>query len=217
MARAVIFDLDGTLWDAGDKVVPAWNTVLDATPEARLHITEPFIKSLMGKTLVEAAAICMPHLPPERGLEILLACCAEEHRLLYEQGGKVFDGVEAMLKTLSAHYVLGIVSNCQTGYIDTFLTYHKMSGYFADIEEWGRTRLSKGENIRLWMTRNHITEAVYVGDTQGDYEATLLAEVPFVLADYGFGQVPDAQWVAHTPSEVPACVEAAFAARWPQS
>ena len=32
-----------------------------------------------------------------------------------------------------------------------------------------------------------ITSAVYIGDTQGDMEATYAAGLPFVWADYGFG------------------------------
>ena len=38
------------------------------------------------------------------------------------------------------------------------------------------------------MERHGITDAVYIGDTQGDYEATLEADVPFIFAAYGFGE-----------------------------
>ena len=38
------------------------------------------------------------------------------------------------------------------------------------------------------MKNYDITNAVYVGDTQGDYEATLTAGIDFIWADYGFGK-----------------------------
>jgi phosphoglycolate phosphatase len=38
------------------------------------------------------------------------------------------------------------------------------------------------------MQRNKLKEAVYVGDTQGDYDATVAAGIPFIYARYGFGQ-----------------------------
>ena len=37
------------------------------------------------------------------------------------------------------------------------------------------------------MERYHIENCAYVGDTQGDYEATLEAGIPFIWAAYGFG------------------------------
>ena len=37
------------------------------------------------------------------------------------------------------------------------------------------------------MERYGITSAAYIGDTQGDYEASLDAGLPFIWADYGFG------------------------------
>lgn len=43
------------------------------------------------------------------------------------------------------------------------------------------------------MERNGLRDVVYVGDTQGDADACRDAGVPFVFAEYGFGDVPDAK------------------------
>lgn len=40
MKDAIVFDLDGTLWDTVSAVVRSWNEVLDRRPEARAHLTE---------------------------------------------------------------------------------------------------------------------------------------------------------------------------------
>jgi phosphoglycolate phosphatase len=37
------------------------------------------------------------------------------------------------------------------------------------------------------MEKHNITSCAYVGDTQGDYEATVEADVPFIWCTYGFG------------------------------
>ena len=68
-----------------------------------------------------------------------------------------------------------------------------MGDLFLDYEEWERTGLTKGENIRLVMERNGYRKAVYVGDTRKDQEAAQAAGIPFVHAAYGFGEadVPD--------------------------
>ena len=77
------------------------------------------------------------------------------------------------------------------GYIEAFLKFHKLAQYFDDMENYGRTLLSKGENIKLVVERNALTEAVYVGDIMGDYNSTMEAGLPFIHAAYGFGQVPE--------------------------
>ena len=53
---------------------------------------------------------------------------------------------------------------------------------------FGDTGTDKGTTIRRLMERHGITSAVYVGDTQGDYEATVDAGIDFIWADYGFGK-----------------------------
>ena len=55
---------------------------------------------------------------------------------------------------------------------------------------FGDTGTSKGNTIRTLMEKHNIGTCAYVGDTQGDYEATLEADVPFIWATYGFG-TPD--------------------------
>jgi len=39
------------------------------------------------------------------------------------------------------------------------------------------------------VERNGLTDAVYVGDIQGDYDATMEAGIKFIHAAYGFGTI----------------------------
>lgn len=111
--------------------------------------------------------------------------------LLKETRRQSLSHVEDVLKKLSEKYKLYIVSNCQDGYIESFYEFHKLEKYFLDYENPGRTGLSKGENIKLIIQRNNLSEPIYVGDTEGDCKAAKYAGVPFVYAKYGFGQVND--------------------------
>ncbi|MNC58677.1 Phosphoglycolate phosphatase [compost metagenome] len=117
---------------------------------------------------------------------------------LAEQGGRLFEQLEEVLKVLSAKYKLFIVSNCQAGYIEAFYKYHQLQKYFADFENPGRTGLSKGENIKLVMERNNLKNPVYVGDTEKDLKAARDAGIPFVFASYGFGEVSDYEYIIHS-------------------
>ena len=95
--------------------------------------------------------------------------------------------MEETLQKLSARYPLFIISNCEDGYIQSFLEAHQFGTYFTDFECPGRTGLLKADNIRLMKERHHLTSPVYVGDTDGDRTAAEAAGVPFVFAAYGFG------------------------------
>lgn len=200
--RGIIFDLDGTLWDSSEAVVESWNEVIRTFPDFHDLIGVEEMQSYMGMPMDEIAYAFFRGLPKPRALELMDACMANENAYILRNGGRLFNGLEDTLKKLRENYFLAIVSNCQKGYIEAFLTYHRLENYFQDIESYGNTGLQKGDNIRLVMERNHIGAAVYVGDTMGDYTETIRAaqmvsnlcppsKLQFLHAAYGFGKVPE--------------------------
>ena len=100
--------------------------------------------------------------------------------------------IDELVEKLSKECKVYVVSNCQCGYIELFLEKNNLEQYVTDIECYGNTLLSKGENIKLVIERNHIQNAFYVGDTLGDFNASKFAEIPFVYAKYGFAKVEGA-------------------------
>lgn len=206
MNYGIIFDLDGTLWDSSEQVVPAWNRALERHKGIR-SISVNDMKGYMGRTIADIAKIMMPEIPDEKRMEIMKECCQEEQVYIEEHGGKLFPELEETLIELKKKYNLFIVSNCQDGYIEAFLNYHNMHQHIKDIECIGRSGKSKGENIRLIIKRNNLDRAVYVGDTQLDYEATKIAEVPFIHAKYGFGSINEKVPEINSISELPMVVD----------
>ena len=190
MKKAVLFDLDGTLWDSGETVISAWNDALIAQGLEKYTKTVSDMHSYMGKTLPVIAEMLLPDIPEKERMEIIGKCCKEEAKRLAVTGGKLYPELENTLKKLSGKYFLGIISNCQNGYIETFFNVHGLGYLFSDTECTGGTGLSKGENIALVIKRNNIDKAVYVGDTILDMQAADEAGVPFIHAAYGFGK-PD--------------------------
>lgn len=185
----IIFDMDGTLWDSAKAVADSWTEVVarEYTPER--VITEEEIKSVMGLTMDKLAARIFPELPEEKRLQLLEVCGREENEYLRTHGAIVYPQVEETFQKLKEKYHLYIVSNCQSGYIEAFLEYYGYGKYIEDMECYGNNGLVKGENIRKVAERNHLTKAVYVGDIQGDYDASMQAGVEFIHAGYGFGTV----------------------------
>ncbi len=187
--KGIIFDLDGTLWDSSEQVVHSWNEVLAKRPETELQITIEDMQGYMGKTLENIAGLMLPDIPYELRMEIMRECCENENNYLLKHGGKLFPDLERVLDELSRRYELFIVSNCQSGYIEVFLEYHRLGKYFTDIECPGSSGLEKTGNIRLIAERNRLERAVYIGDTQGDCDSAEAAGVTFIHAAYGFGKI----------------------------
>lgn len=186
----IIFDVDGTLWDTTEVVAKAWNRAISEVGGTSAILTSAVLKKEFGKTM-EVIADDLFYDASEIKRELILArCCEYEETALRETTGNLlFPGVTETLKKLSKKCRLFIVSNCQSGYIELFMEKAGVEEYISDYECFGNTGKAKGENIKLVMERNNLNDAVYVGDTQGDYEATVLAGIPFVFAKYGFGQV----------------------------
>lgn len=192
---AIIFDVDGTLWDTTDLVATAWNLgAKELQIKTDTPITGERLKGEFGKPMDIIVSNLFPNESKAMQEEILKVCCKHEHRILREnKTSLLYPGVQEVFKELSKTLKVCIVSNCQVGYIELFLESNNLGKYVTDYESFGNTRLTKGENIRLVMERNNLKNVFYVGDTRGDYEACQYAEVPFVYAAYGFGAVAHPQ------------------------
>ena len=187
---AIFLDIDGTLWDSTHIVSDAWNKVLNKKTEIALVITPELLKTLFGKPLPEIASVIFADFPREKQIELINECCAKEHEFLNARPGIIFEGVVETIKELAQKYPICIVSNCEAGYIELVCEKLGITDCITDSECPGYSGLGKGDNIKLVMERNNFKDIVYVGDTQGDYQATRIAGVPFVFCKYGFGK-PD--------------------------
>lgn len=189
MKKGLIFDMDGTLWDSSLNVAKSWNIAAENCGYKREEITKEEIMAVMGKTMDVIADIIFEKFTKEECKEILENCCIVENNYLKENGGELYPNLEETFKTLQKDYHLYIVSNCQAGYIEAFLDHYKFHNYFEDIECFGNNGKSKGENIALVVKRNNLDKAYYIGDIQGDYDATMEAGIDFIHAKYGFGVI----------------------------
>ncbi|MCH5297035.1 MAG: HAD family hydrolase [Ruminococcus sp.] len=209
--NAIIFDMDGTMWDTTEAILPVWNEVLRKySNETSKQISKAEMDSYMGKTLEQIAQLSLPELDIKRGFEILSECCKTECKSLEETGAIIYPMLIGTLKELKEKYSLLIVSNCQDGYIQSFLTYYKLWDMFDDFEFAGRTGKTKGENIKLIMERNNTFKAVYVGDTQSDFEAAKFAEIDFIFAEYGFGNAENYKYSIKEFSDLPNLIKKIF-------
>ena len=187
----ILFDIDGTLWDAVPRIQASWNSVLAKYPDSAdrtLSLADTY--PLMGHTGEEIAEMILPALPFERRMEIMTEAFAKEHEDLKTLPGSFYpDTAETIRQLKEKGYEIGVVSNCQNGYIQIMLSHSGFADAVRDFECSGRTGKGKADNIRLILERNRAAaaDAVYVGDTSMDEAASRAAGVRFIHASYGFG------------------------------
>lgn len=207
-AEAIIFDLDGTMWDATSGILKTWNEVIENHPECKRELlTVEELGGYLGLPMTEIANRMFPHNTEEEKEVLLEECCEHENAYLSEHGGVLYPKLEETLIFLRKKYKLFIVSNCQSGYIESFLKAHKLEKCFNDIQCWGDNQVPKGENNKLILKRNGVTRAVYVGDTSGDEQSARVAQIPFVYAAYGFGKAEAPDYEISAFEELPELME----------
>ena len=180
MFDGILFDLDGTLWDAVPAVAKSWTLGLKELGFDRPPITPEELFPCMGMLLSDIGDVLLPTLSREEQDKAIRYCCDAENAYLAEHGAALYPGVAETLGVLSQKYPLFIVSNCQTGYIEAFFQGVGLEKYFSGYES---------ENIALVVKRHGLKKPVYVGDTALDHKSATEAGVPFIFAAYGFGSV----------------------------
>lgn len=56
------------------------------------------------------------------------------------------------------------------------------------------TQDTEATTIKITIERNKLKKSVYVGDTTGDLKGANYAGIPFIYAEYGFGQLDDMKY-----------------------
>ena len=188
--KSLIFDIDGTLWDSRALVAEGYNLQLRREGMGHLKISVDTLKNLFGKPLPEIGRLLFTEIPDMKEREALIYRCTQsQDQYLKENPCQVgYPQVLETIQALSKQYRLFIVSNSEKGYPELCMQKLGLTPYIEGHLCYGDTQTPKGETIRTLMRRYHITDAAYIGDTQGDYEATLDAGIPFIFASYGFGQ-----------------------------
>ena len=203
----ILFDLDGTLWDSAQAVAESWNEVFRKEDPTLPELTAEDIHRVMGLTMKEVSEALQRTKKAEIPERVFDDCCRYEVEYLYTHPGRLYPRLRETLEELRGmEYELAIVSNCQRGYVEAFLHGSGMADLFRDYEEWERTGLTKGENIRLVMERNGYRKAVYVGDTRKDQEAAQAAGIPFIHASYGFGETEEPDGVIASLTDLPGLI-----------
>ena len=184
---SLIFDMDGTLWDAVDTYAHCWTEVLKGNGIDTV-LTRNDIQKYMGMEAKKIYSEIFPELPPEMIEKLYLDIIVKTDEVLPLMGGILYPNVQECIKELATKYKLFMLSNCQKGSIRDFMNFTDTKEYFCDYIEYGSNFQPKHINMKALIDKYNLKAPVYVGDTDSDRKQADLAYVPFAFVSWGFGQ-----------------------------
>ena len=182
---AIIFDVDGTLWNASEASAKGWNNVL-AQLGLDQRVTAQQIENVAGNPLPTCIDLLLPGLRSNYPA-LMDAFSASEKDVLSTEGGTLYDGVIDGIKEIVRDRPVFIVSNCQESYMELFLDFSGLSSVVKGVDCYGLSGVSKGQMLSNLKSKFFVTEPLYIGDTAGDEAAAHQANCDFIHAAYGFG------------------------------
>ena len=188
--KAIIFDVDGTLFDTRDGIIQALNYVLKVHGRSEIKKEDEarYIGPPIKKSLMEF-----------QGMEELEA---DEATALYRKsyvekfiGDSIwYDGAVETLKELKDRgWILGIATMKTMPQLEALIRDFNCGDLFSVLKAAKEDgSLSKSQMLKdIKEEYQDAKKFVMVGDTMGDYKAAKEAGYEFVAADYGYGDIRD--------------------------
>jgi phosphoglycolate phosphatase len=182
---ALIFDIDGTLWNACAASAKGWNNAL-VKLGIEQTVTAKQIESVAGLPFEDCIETLLPGLM--NAYPHLLAAFNEgELEVVENEGGIFYEGVLDGIKLLSESHQIFLVSNCQDWYLKLFLELSGLEPLLAGYDCNGLSDLPKHDMLTNMISKYDLKNPVYIGDTASDEAACKQANLDFIHVCYGFG------------------------------
>lgn len=175
METAIIFDMDGTLFQTNLILEPALEATFRVLREEKLwEGATPIDKyrKIMGATLPEVWQTLCPHHSAETRERSNALFHEHLIELIKGQKGALYDQVEETLGQLGSKYPLYIASNGQVEYLRAIVEVYQLerfieNTYSIELIESG----NKSELVQLVKAENAMTNGFVVGDRASDIRA----------------------------------------------
>lgn len=183
---SLIFDMDGTLWDATDSYVMAWNEGLKSAN--RIETVNNYeLNSIMGLERDKVFKKLFPTLSMADYDDVYAAICKAQDRIIPQKCGVFYPFVREGIKILSQKYKIFVLSNCAALTIKQMIVCGNLEKYITDEIAHGFNYKPKWFNINLLVEKYGLKTPLYIGDTSSDEQQCKIAKIPFALVTYGFG------------------------------
>ncbi|MGI6009114.1 MAG: HAD family hydrolase [Methanomethylophilus sp.] len=205
---AVIFDIDGTVYDSSEGIIHALRDALEELGEP--PVNDETVRSLIGPPI--GASIAKLRGYPKEKEELLTRTFRSILGAKYLGEASVYPGIADLLKKLKSEgYLLGVATNKRGDFTERMLADSGLLAYFDDVEGMDpEGTLNKTQIVGKCIEKlgSERGRTVMIGDASSDYNSAKANGIGFIAVLYGFGyhspgDVPAGHRCARTPSEIP--------------
>ncbi|MCZ0874922.1 HAD hydrolase-like protein [Peribacillus sp. AS_2] len=192
MSKAIIFDMDGTLFQTNLILEPALEATFEVLRKENLWDKKTPIEQYRGIMGVPLPVV-WETLCPNHSLEIRVKSNEIFHKKLIEliqaQKGALYAGVESTLNELSKKYPLFIASNGQIEYLQAIVETYNLDRFIQDTYSIQLIKFgNKSDLVQMVKNKNQIEKGYVVGDRSSDISAAKDNELIAVGVNFDFAQ-----------------------------
>lgn len=202
---AIIFDLDGTLWDTTKAYAYALEKYLINHPKARTEVKKENLQYTIGVTMDQIASLIFPSVSPTQMISIMMECLKYACDYLKEEAPTIFPEVIETIQKLSPEYPLFVISDGPQEFYEIFIERSGLKNHFKDafvLGGWKSEKVTKKYNLTELVTKYQLKNPLYVGDFQNDFEASKALNLDYCQIGYGNYQVEEYKYYLEKFSEI---------------
>ena len=207
------FDIDGTIYDAGDIIEESFRLGIESISEKwegkTLHIpTREEITVTLGYPLNEITMMLSPYLEEHERNELSLIWTVNLVKMIKEKKGNLIEGVEETVKILnSMNYHMLVASNGARDYVEAILDTYNLKRFFSEpfIYSEGAVK-NKTDIIDMYLKLNPGIEIIMIGDRYTDLAAARENGVPVLGCAFGHAgadEIEGEKYIVNSFSEIP--------------
>ena len=190
----VVFDMDGTLFDAWSVAFPAFVHTFQALRERGVNVDLPSegeLRRTLGMTYRKMWSTLLGFDDPELALWADQTMRGKELELLKAGEGRLYPGVSEGISKLAASGLrLFIASNGEANYLSAILERFSLRSYFAGVYDAFSFRAARKEELVGRIVDEYglsSSGGAIVGDRASDLEAGAAHGLYRVACTYGYG------------------------------
>jgi phosphoglycolate phosphatase len=195
--QAVIFDVDGTLYQTERVAIPAFRRTFESLRREGLYQgappSEEKILSCFGMTIPELWETLLPDASMDVRDRANERLASYEIELMKEGEGRLYPSVVEVLSSLHKQKIrLYVASNGEERYVNTVLETTGIAPLIHKAYAAGTYKTEKkSELVALLLRAQNLQRAVMVGDRRSDIEAGRDHGLPTVGCDFGFADADE--------------------------